>query len=30
MQLEFVTGAGTAHGFGIAKDDEGNIYRFVF
>jgi hypothetical protein len=30
MQLEFVTGAGTAHGFGIAKDNEGNIFRFVF
>ena len=30
IQLEFVTGAGTAHGFGIAKDNEGNIYRFVF
>jgi hypothetical protein len=30
LQLEFVTGAGTAHGFGIGKDSEGNIYRFVF
>ena len=30
VQLEFVTGAGTAHGFGIAKDNESNIYRFVF
>lgn len=30
VQLEFVTGAGTAHGFGIAKDNEGNVYRFVF
>jgi hypothetical protein len=30
LQLEFVTGAGTAHGFGIGKDNEGNIYRFVF
>lgn len=30
LQLEFVTGAGTAHGFGIAKDNEGNIFRFVF
>lgn len=30
FQIEFVTGAGTAHGFGIGKDNEGNIYRFVF
>ena len=28
--IEFVTGAGTAHGFGIAKDNEDNVYRFVF
>lgn len=30
FQIEFVTGAGTAHGFGIGKDNEGNVYRFVF
>ena len=30
LQLEFVTGAGTAHGFGIGKDNAGNIYRSVF
>ncbi len=30
FQIEFVTGAGTAHGYGIGKDNEGNIYRFVF
>lgn len=30
LQLDFVTGAGTAHGFGIGEDNEGNIYRFVF
>jgi hypothetical protein len=30
FQLDFVTGAGTAHGFGIAKDSESNLYRFVF
>lgn len=30
VQLEFVTGAGTAHGYGIGKDNDGNIYRFVF
>ena len=29
FQVEFVT-AGSAHGFGIAKDREENIYRFVF
>ncbi len=30
VQIEFVTGAGTAHGFGIGKDNEDNVYRFVF
>jgi hypothetical protein len=30
FQIEFITGAGTAHGFGIGKDNEGNIYKFVF
>jgi hypothetical protein len=30
IQVEFVTGAGTAHGFGLAKDNEANIYRLVF
>lgn len=30
LQLEFVTGAGTAHGYGIGKDNDANIYRFVF
>lgn len=30
FQLEFVTGAGTAHGFGIGKDSEANVYKFVF
>ena len=30
VQLEFVTGAGTAHGYGIGKDNEGNVFRFVF
>lgn len=29
-QLEFVTNAGTAHGSGIGKDNQGNVYRFVF
>jgi len=30
IQLEFVTGAGTANGFGIAKDSEENIYKVLF
>lgn len=30
IQLEFVTGAGTASGFGIGKDNRGNIYKLVF
>lgn len=30
IQLEFVTGAGTANGFGIAKDNEENIYKVLF
>ena len=30
FDLEFVTGAGTAHGFGIGKDNDDNIYRFIF
>lgn len=30
IQVEFVTGAGTAHGFGVGKDSAGNIYKFVF
>lgn len=30
FQLEFVTGAGTTHGYGIAKDSKQNIYRYVF
>ena len=30
IQVDFVTGAGTAHGFGIAKDNESNVYRLVF
>jgi hypothetical protein len=30
VQLEFVTGAGTRHGFGIAKDSDGNIFKFLF
>lgn len=30
VDLEFVTGAGTAHGFGIGKDNQNNVFRFVF
>jgi hypothetical protein len=30
FQIEFVTGAGTANGFGIGKDNAGNVYRMVF
>ena len=30
IQVEFVTGAGTAHGFGVGKDSDGNVYKFVF
>ena len=30
MEMEFVTGAGTAHGFGFAKDNRGNVFRVLF
>jgi hypothetical protein len=30
LRLEFVTGVGTAHGWGIAQDNQGTIYRFTF
>jgi len=30
FQIEFVTGAGTANGFGFAKDNQGNVYRVLF
>ncbi|MGB5259924.1 MAG: hypothetical protein WBO34_05305 [Gammaproteobacteria bacterium] len=30
IQIEFVTGAGIASGFGIAKDNKGNIYTVQF
>jgi hypothetical protein len=30
MQIEFVTGSGTAHGFGFAKDNNGNVYKLIF
>lgn len=28
--VEFITGAGTANGFGFAEDSEGNVYRVLF
>ena len=30
IEVEFVTVAGTASGFGFAKDNEGNVYRVLF
>jgi len=30
FQVEFVTGPGTAHGFGFAEDNRGNVYRVLF
>lgn len=30
FQFEFVTGSGTGHGYGIAKDNNENVYRMVF
>ena len=30
IQVEFVTGAGTANGFGFAKDNKGNVYKVLF
>jgi hypothetical protein len=30
IQVEFITGAGTANGFGIAKDNQGNVYKVLF
>lgn len=30
MRLEFLTGPGSAHGWGIAQDDRGALYRFTF
>ena len=30
IEIEFLTGAGTAHGFGVAKDNRGNIYKVLF
>jgi hypothetical protein len=30
FDVEFVTGAGTASGFGLARDSAGNVYRVLF
>lgn len=30
LEAEFVTGSGTANGYGIAKDSDGNIYKMLF
>ena len=30
IDVEFVTGAGTATGFGIARDKRGNVFRLLF
>lgn len=30
IEIEFLTGAGTAHGFGVAKDNKGNLYKVLF
>lgn len=30
IEIEFYTGSGTANGFGLAKDNHGNIYKVLF
>lgn len=30
FDIEFVTGGGTANGFGFAEDTRGNVYRLLF
>ena len=30
FEIEFVTGGGTANGFGFAEDTRGNVYRVLF
>lgn len=30
FDIEFVTGGGTANGFGFARDTRGNVYRLLF
>lgn len=30
VQAEFFTGSGTANGYGVAKDSDGNVYKMLF
>lgn len=30
IDMEFLTGSGTANGVGVAKDTEGNVYKMLF
>lgn len=30
LEVEFYTGSGTANGYGIAKDTNGNVYKMIF
>ena len=30
IEIEFYTGSGTANGYGLAKDSQGNIYKVLF
>lgn len=30
IQAEFYTGSGTAHGYGVAKDRKGNVFKLLF
>lgn len=30
IDIEFLTGVGTGHGFGVAKDNKGNVYKVIF
>ncbi|MBU3714298.1 MAG: hypothetical protein FGM46_05050 [Ferruginibacter sp.] len=29
IQIEFFTGSGTANGYGVAKDNKGNIFKLL-
>jgi hypothetical protein len=30
IEVEFVTGSGTANGYGVAKDKNGNVFKLIF
>jgi hypothetical protein len=30
FEVEFYTGSGTANGYGLAKDKDGNVYKLIF